>query len=598
MVHINTKRAGGEYDVEGLSLAGTPVVLLGYNEAVAWGLTTHGFDVTDSYLETITEVADGPDTVLYKGAQIPIQTVTENIESSDGTSMDVVFEYIEPADAVGGPRYIIPETRTPTSAISVKWTGFAPSNELRAFLELATATNVDDVRTAYENFGVGGQNLVAVTRDGDIFWSTQVNLPVRDARAMDYDPATGTGFAPCFVLPGTGEYEWIDMLSDQFLPHDQNPAKGFIATANNDGVGSISDGNPFDDDHYIGWNFNDGDRFARITERLEELTSGAETVTPEDMSAVQNDAVSPYGRLYTPAFIAELDRAIEEAATPGTHPDLETVVAAIAAADMAKIEDMRDRLAAWTSFDTPAAVEGAPTAQEIADSVATTIFNAAFGRILGLALSDEYEALDSWNGFRSRTFANMLLEPDGMVTYDATLRDGAGDSVLWDDITTAEIESRGQRILAGFVAALDYLETDVDADPNEWRWGRLHTLRLRTTVPQLGGDALSIPLPTDPMFPDGFPRHGDNGVVDASSYGIGDTTDFSYGSGPQQRLVVEMTPERPLIWNAIPGGQSIDPDSPHHADEIELWRTNQAPPMNWTEEEVLAAHERRIVFSP
>jgi penicillin amidase len=316
------------------------------------------------------------------------------------------------------------------------------------------------------------------------------------------------------------------------------------------------------------------------------------------MSAVQNDAVSPYGRLYTPAFIAELDRAIEEAATPGTHPDLETVVAAIAAADMAKIEDMRDRLAAWTSFDTPAAVEGAPTAQEIADSVATTIFNAAFGRILGLALSDEYEALDSWNGFRSRTFANMLLEPDGMVTYDATLRDGAGDSVLWDDITTAEIESRGQRILAGFVAALDYLETDVDADPNEWRWGRLHTLRLRTTVPQLGGDALSIPLPTDPMFPDGFPRHGDNGVVDASSYGIGDTTDFSYGSGPQQRLVVEMTPERPLIWNAIPGGQSIDPDSPHHADEIELWRTNQAPPMNWTEEEVLAAHERRIVFSP
>jgi penicillin amidase len=119
-------------------------------------------------------------------------------------------------------------------------------------------------------------------------------------------------------------------------------------------------------------------------------------------------------------------------------------------------------------------------------------------------------------------------------------------------------------------------------------------------VPQIPAstDALSIPLYSDAMFPDGFPRHGDRGVVDASNFGLGTTTDYSYGSGPVQRLVVEMTPDRPMAVNALPGGESIDPDSPHHADEMEHWRINEAPPMNWTEDEVLAAHERRIVFSP
>jgi len=598
MVHINTMRAGGDVDVEGLSLVGTPVVLLGHNGTVAWGLTTHGFDVTDVYLETITEVTGGPDTVLYKGMQVPIQEVTETINIADGSSMDVTFEFIEHADQVGGPRWIIPDTRMPTSAISVKWTGYEPTNELRAFLMMATAETVEDVEAAYDNFGVGGQNIVAVTRSGDIFWSTNVNLPVRDARAMTYDPATGMGFAPSFILPGTGEYEWLEMLSDRYLPHDQNPARGYIATANNDGIGTTDDGNPFDDDHYIGWDFNDGDRMARISERLDELTA-AGGITPQDMSALQGDAVSPYGRLYTAELLTELARAIEEAATPGTHTDLETTVAGIDAADMAKITDMRDRLVGWTSFDTPAAVEGTPSDEEIADSIATTIFNAAIGRIMNLALGDEWAVLGG-SGFRGRTLALMLLDPASMITYDASLRGGVGDSVLWDDISTAEVESRGQRILTAFASALEFLEEELGTDISMWRWGRLHTLRLESTVPQIPAstDALTIPLYSDPMFPDGFPRHGDNGVVDASSYGTGSTTSFDYGSGPQQRLVVEMTPERPLPLNALPGGQSIDPDSPHHADEIELWRSNQAPPMNWTEEEVLAAHERRVVFTP
>ncbi|MEM9192805.1 MAG: penicillin acylase family protein [Myxococcota bacterium] len=602
MSHINTMRAGGDIDVHGLVLAGTPIPILGFNESIAWGLTTHSFDVTDTYLEQITPGENGaPDTVLYNGAQVEIQTITYSIPIQGGDPREVVVEFVPHH----GP--IIPDSRTPTQAISVKWTGETASNELGAFRDLMTARNVEDARDAFQKFRVGGQNLMVIDAD-DIYWTTEVALPIRDPRALTYDPANPDfatpPLAPTFVLPGTGEYEWTGELSDQFLPHDLNPTNGYIATANNDGVGTTSDGNPFNDPHYIGGFFTDGHRIARIRERLDEIVPGG-AVTVENMQEIQGDAQSPMGRLASAAIVAELDRAIAEAAAPGTHTDLEAQVAALGAATMTKIENMRDRLQAWTSFDTPAAVEGNPSAQEIADSVATSIFNASMGRIGRRTFDDEAVAIRAASPAlepipegnrdgsllpRSGVILRMLNDPSSLATYDATIM----DSVLWDDLRTAEVETRGNIILAAVADALTYLEAELGTDPEQWRWGQLHTLRLVSTVPQIGTDFLTVPNPTQP----GFPRHGDNFVVDASHYGLHDTTSFNYGSGPVQRLVVEMTPDGPRAFNALPGGQSMDPESTHQRDEIELWRQNDAPAVYFTEDDVVTNAERRFRFTP
>jgi penicillin amidase len=608
-VHINTKRFGGNIDVEGLSLAGTPVVLLGFNDRVAWGLTTHGFDVTDVYSETITEGGPGePDTVLFDGMQVPIEEEVETIVLGDGSTMEVTFERV--------PHHglIIPDSRTPTAGISVKWTGddvvvvggepLAPSNELAAFRAMASAQNIDEVRAAYEAFGVGGQNLVAIGAENSIFWSTQVRLPIRDARALTYDPRTRMGVAPCFVLPGTGEYEWEALLSDRYLPHDLDPTAGFIATANNDGVGTIADGNPFNDPFYIGWSFSEGHRQARILERLAQATT-AGPVNADVMSDIQAEVQSPIGRRATTALVAVLDRAVAEAATPGTHPDLSELVASIGAARMAQIAMMRDRLEAWgegeSPYDTPAAVEGTPSPEEINDSIATTIFNAAIGRVLHGIFDDEIAALgDGTNRPQMKALLRILNDPTSLESFDVTIL----DTVFWDDLRTEEtVETRGRIVLAAFADALAWLTADapegagLGTDMQMWRWGRLHTLRFNSIIPQLGVDFLSIPSPTDPLFPNGFPRHGDNDVVDASGYGYYDTTDFRYTSGPQQRLVVEMTPTGPIARNALPGGQVQDGMSPHHRDEAELWRHNEAPPLYFQEIDVVTHAERRVRFT-
>jgi penicillin amidase len=189
-----------------------------------------------------------------------------------------------------------------------------------------------------------------------------------------------------------------------------------------------------------------------------------------------------------------------------------------------------------------------------------------------------------------------------MATYRTSYAGDAtyNDSVLWDDLgTAAVVETRDERVVRAVVAGYAYLTGELGADREQWRWGRLHTVRFGQVVPALdGNEQVSVPPLDSAEFPEGFPRHGDLGAVDPGNYGIYATTSFTFGSGASQRLVVEMTPSGPRAFNALPGGQNEDPDSPHHADEAELWRANQQPQL-WFETADVEAHAvSRLRFVP
>src|SRR5262249_47574583 len=158
-VHINTKRFGGAtgVNVNGVAFASLPGVVLGFNDDLAWGATVTGFDVTDVYKET---VADGdPPTVLFNGNQVAIQTIHETIHVGGGADIDYPIEIVPHH----GP--IVPGSRIGTEALSVRYTGHTPSNELAYFTGLAGAKNVDEAWAAQANFRVGSQNFVVISKD-------------------------------------------------------------------------------------------------------------------------------------------------------------------------------------------------------------------------------------------------------------------------------------------------------------------------------------------------------------------------------------------------------------------------------------------------
>jgi penicillin amidase len=593
--HLNTARMGGEgnMDVEGVAFAGLPGVILGFNQEIAWGATTTGYDVTDVYMEQITAgVGGAPDTVAFDTdgngtlEQVPLRTEQEMIGVMGmGTPMMREIQYVTTHGPAGTLSPIVPGSRQPVAgmpgrftALSVRYTGFEVSDELAFFGGLWTSRNVRDAEMAQNNFRVGGQNFIVADRNS-IRWSSEVRIPVRDDRAtnMVINPdGTVTGECPIFVLPGQGQHEWRSDLSDTVIPHDENPARGWIATANQDNVGVTLDGNPCNDAHYIGGDFDLGWRQDRIERDLRELVTRGD-ITAEDMMRTQAESRSALAETLRDPFVAVL-------AAANTH------VPGLTAAELADIEIARTRLAAWTSRETP---EGT-TATDMAvinDSVATSIWNAIITRVAPLALQDEATAMGfgSIGGTRTSRF----------IERSFSTAEAARFAIYWDNLTTTPaVETKEQAVVRATIAGMAFLRTTLGADVTMWRWGRLHTVRFDSVLPTVGTDILSIPRQGDATYPNGFPRHGDFGAVDPGNFGMWNTTNFSFGSGASQRLVVEMTETGPLAWNALPGGQSIDPNSPHKQDEALLWIRNEARRLAFQEAEVRAAAARCLRIRP
>ncbi len=599
-----------QWKVSGISFPGIPGIILGHNEHIGWGATTTGYDVSDVYAETLT--ADGK-SVQFEGKTVALETIDEVIGMQGGGS----YTYQVKVVPHHGP--ILPEITADhkvlpldpmKGALSVKWTGFDATNEVAAIFGLLQATNVDEARETMKQFKVGGQNWMIGDDQGNILWTSHVNLPKREAGALGWDPATMSGTLPCFVLPGDGSAEWNGFLDSNLVPWAKNPTAGFLATANNDNIGDTLDNDPSNDKlpdgtpMYIGAGFDLGFREGRITERLQKL----EKATPEDLASIQGDARSAMGSRLTPLLLATIDKAEAEKKTPGTHPDLTSIVMD-AGYDSTKILAIKDLLTKWgteSEYEAASGIdpttnkplpESGDTAAEVRASQATLVFNTYLLRLIARTLSDEFGLAGRSVDSQMRAKAILALsssDPTKLATYDA----GTGQSILWDDVNTPEQETKDERIMRALLDAMSILEKNVGANLADYRWGAVHTIRFEAIVPLF--TALSIPPGSNSTFPNGFPRHGDNYAVDVAGFSLSSSVDklpnFTYGHGPTQRFVVDLDPAGPKAWNALPGGAIWDSQNPHFADQAELWRRNQTHQVPFALPDVIAAAESRIVM--
>lgn len=604
--------ASGDIHVQGTAFPGIPGIILGFNQHIAWGATTADYDVTDVYSEKLTP--DGS-AVVFKGQNVPLQKVREEIAIASGAPLEydvlVVPHHGPIVPTIVNHKVVAPD---PTKgAMSIAWTGSKATNELAAVAGYLRAKSVEDFRTAVRQFAVGAQNWVVADTSGNIFYTTQSEIPLREKRAYTWDPATFSGTLPCFVEPGDGTAEWTGQYLDEaFVPHVKNPPKHYVGTANGDQVGGTLDNDPSNDvlpngqPIYLACWHDPGYRVGRIHQLIESLGHPA---TLDDLATIQADARSALGAKLAPGLLTSLAHAQTEATTPGTYPDLTAVVGSsrYKAANIAQLQSL---LQQWGTdgYDTPPGVsldDGSlvSDATATADSQATLLFQTWLMRAMQAVLGDELTALDQnpppfgYHDLRVVLTYLLTADPKSLATYDAT----TGDSALFDDLTTTSVtETRDERQVTSLLDAIDFLGTQLGSDRNQWRWGKLHTLRFESLVSLW--QALSIPPNGDTKWPNGFPRHGDGfnidvGEPDSIPVKLSDAT-FTYGEGPTQRFVIDMDPSGPVARNVLPGGEIWDNQSPHFRDEAELWRRNENHPLPFSHDDVLAAAESRVQYKP
>ena len=193
---------GDSLDLLGVTIPGIPGVILGSNGNVAWSGTVSEHDVNDVYLEQIAPCSGGGDCVAWtdpSGAlqDVPIQTFTEEIKigrlgtitGSQQATYEVVPHHGPIIPTIDRTAHqIVP--RTAASAMSVSYTGYQPTFELRAIYNLGRARTVHDGFRALADETYGSQNWTMIDNQQHIGWTTQAYIPVRKPAAYAWDPLT------------------------------------------------------------------------------------------------------------------------------------------------------------------------------------------------------------------------------------------------------------------------------------------------------------------------------------------------------------------------------------------------------------------------
>jgi penicillin amidase len=251
-----------EYNVYGVSLPGSPAVIIGFNEHISWGVTNGSRDVKDWYRLKFKNASksdywvDGEwrkvekikDTIWLKGVSKPY------IDEISVTDFGIiVFEDSLVKDTL-------------SANLAMKWAAHIPGNELQTFVKLNRAKNYNDYVEALKSFVCPAQNFVFASKSGDIaIW--QNGLMVQKW------PEQGR-----FVMDGTdSRYNWQKYLIHNQTPHAFNPDRGYVFSANQHPT-----------DRSYPYYYNGVFEYYR-NRRIDRELAGQEKHSVESMMKLQND---------------------------------------------------------------------------------------------------------------------------------------------------------------------------------------------------------------------------------------------------------------------------------------------------------------------
>ncbi len=252
-IHLRSK----ETNVTGVSIPGLPMVLVGHNEYITWGMTLAFTDAEDLYVEKLNPDKFGQ--YRYKGEWRDAEVIKEEfiIKGKNPHYEKIIITNHGPI--------ISKAIHEKTEAISVESMALRPNNALRGWYRLNTAKNWNDFVAAVRDIEAPQLNTTYADVHGNIgYWCTG-KVPIRKK---------GKGKVPA---PGwNGDYEWVGFVPFEEMPHSFNPESGYIITTNNKIV---------DDDypHFLGDVWMNGYR-AKV---IEDIIKSKEKISIDDCINLQ-----------------------------------------------------------------------------------------------------------------------------------------------------------------------------------------------------------------------------------------------------------------------------------------------------------------------
>ncbi len=382
-------------------LAGVPFAAVGHNKDIAWGLTIFPMDITDIYKEKVNPENDNQVWDVDHWVDMKIQKETILVKGGDPVELSI-------KSTKHGPIINDIFENSGKDVAAFWWSLFdLPGDAITCFYDLGHAQNMDQARAAAAKNDILGLNILYADKDDNIAWWASGKIPKRPAHVN-----------PVLFLDGaSGKDELLGYYDFSFNPREENPARGFIVSANHE---------PVFKNIKIPGTYLPNNRF----HRLSELLAQKKLWRLEDLKAFQGDVTTHTYEKMAHFFAQELSK----------DPINKSNQAAL------KI------LADWKG-DYPR------------DGVAPIIFTKLTYHLAKNTIADEIGE----KTFDEFVKSYMFFQGLNVFVYNES-------SPWWDDITTPEKETRHALLNKAFKQTMEELNQQLGTDMQKWHWQDVHSL--------------------------------------------------------------------------------------------------------------------------
>lgn len=519
----------GDIDVAGVSFPGTPGIVIGHNQHVAWGFTNAVSDVEDLYIEKFNP--RNPNQYEYMGKWEEAQIIREEIivKGSDTPVIEevrvtrhgpIIATYTSPSSPSNAADKASSNGRPPNDSgeprelpLTLKWTGLEKHAVMNAVSKMNRAKSWQEFRDALRDWDVPPQNAVFADTQGNIGYVMAGAIPIRKQ---------GQALLPS---PGwTDDYEWTGYIPFEELPQTINPDQHFIATANNR---VVDDSYPY----YITNEWLNGYR----AQRIRDLLTSKGKLSLSDMAAIQADQYS--------------------------LPAVEIVPHLLKLRPTTPIEQVAlDTLRTWDFVLSP-------------DSAGAAIYSAALWRleriVFAAILGDDEALLHSYLGVGS----TILMPQNSYASRDKPLLirllNERDDHWFADSAIANGPQSWDAALNSAFHAAISDLRDRLGDNVSRWQYGAIHKMTYNHPLGML--------KPLDRIFNRGpYPVGGDIDTVNMGASLVNQPETVI--TVPSYRQVVSLANLKEALSMHHPG-QSGHPASKHYDDFIKPWLNVEYHPM-------------------
>ncbi len=267
---------GKTFNARGIGVAGSPAILIGWNEKVAWGLTALGADQADLF--RLTTDPEHPGQYEFDGRWLPIRTIHEEIKVKGGRSQRLSIRLTHFGPIVNQFAFARPDD--PLVALKRVPICETDRDTITGALAMMRSSNVHEFAAALEDWRFPTANVLFGDASGNIGYSTIGAIPLRSPHAPDSGGAAHDG--------SESKNDWLTIVPQDLVPHVINPVEGYLFSGNHRPVG------PF---YNVPLGISTGAMGDSLRSwRLRELLAGKKSISPQQVREMMSDPVNPARR--------------------------------------------------------------------------------------------------------------------------------------------------------------------------------------------------------------------------------------------------------------------------------------------------------------